>query len=153
MDPLFNLYDRAWPLRTYQPPNPPAKFVFGDDYPGGRCGKALDSMLSSGCIVSGGRVKHCVLSPKVYVHSWAEVDDSVLMDGVDVGRHCRIRRAIIDKGVAIPPGTVIGYDLEQDRTRFTVTESGIVVIPKYAHVPNPAGIVCLSPAVPEPHKA
>lgn len=153
IDPLFNLYDRGWPLRTYQPPNPPAKFVFGDDYPQGRCGKALDSIVSPGCIVSGARVKHSVLSPRVNVHSWAEVEDCVLMDGVDIGRHCRIRRAIIDKGVAIPPRSVIGYDLEQDRQRFTVTDSGIVVIPKYAHVANPEGIVCLAPTVPEPHKA
>jgi len=153
IDPLFNLYDRGWPLRTYQPPNPPAKFVFSDDHLHGRCGKALDSIVSPGCIVSGARVKHSVLSPRVHIHSWADVEDSVLMDGVDVGRHCRIRRAIIDKGVAIPPRSVIGYDLEQDRKRFTVTDSGIVVIPKYARVPNPEGIVCLAPSVPEPHKA
>jgi len=152
VDPLFNLYDTGWPLRTYQSPDPPAKFVFADDYPDGRCGKAVDSIVSPGCIISGGRLKRCVLSPKVYIHSWAQVDDSVLMDGVNVGRHCRIRRAIIDKGVSIPPRSVIGYDLEQDRKRFMVTDSGIVVIPKYAHVPNPAGIVCLSPSVPEPHK-
>ncbi len=152
VDPLFNLYDRGWPLRTHQPPYPPAKFVFADVNPDGRCGQALDSIVSPGCIVSGGHLKRCVLSPKVHIHSWARVEDSVLMDGVDVGRHCKIRRAIIDKGVAIPPHTVIGYDREQDRTRFTVTDSGIVIIPKYAHVANPAGIVCLSPPVPEPHK-
>lgn len=152
VDPIFNLYDRAWPLHTYQSPEPPAKFVFADDYPGGRCGRALDSVVSPGCIVSGGRLNRCVLSPKVYIHSWAEVDDSVLLDEVEVGRHCKIRRAIIDKGVSIPPRSVIGYDLEQDRKRFTVTDSGIVVIPKYTPVPNPAGIVCLSHAVPEPHK-
>jgi glucose-1-phosphate adenylyltransferase len=153
IDPLFNLYDRGWPLRTFQPTNPPAKFVFGDEHPHGRCGRAVDSIVSPGCIVSGARVKHSVLSPRVHVHSWADVEDSVLMDGVDVGRHCRIRRAIIDKGVAIPPHSVIGYNLEQDRKRFTVTESGIVVIPKFSHVPNPAGIVCVAAAVPEPHKA
>jgi glucose-1-phosphate adenylyltransferase len=153
VDPIFNLYDRDWPLRTYQSPEPPAKFVFADDFPGGRCGKALDSIVSPGCIVSGGRLNRCVLSPKVYIHSWAQVDDSVLMDEVEVGRHCnKIRRAIIDKGVSIPPRTVIGYDREVDRARFTVTDSGIVVIPKYTHVPNPAGIICLSPSVPEPHK-
>jgi glucose-1-phosphate adenylyltransferase len=150
VDPHFNLYDRDWPLRTYQSSDPPAKFVFGDDFPHGRCGKAVDSIVSPGCIVSGGRLKHCVLSPRVHIHSWAEVDDSVLADGVEVGRHSRIRRAIIDKGVSIPPHSVIGYDLEHDRKRFTVTESGIVVIPKYAHVPNPAGIVSISPATPEP---
>ena len=144
VDPIFNLYDRDWPLRTYQSPEPPVKFVFADDFPGGRCGKALDSVVSPGCIVSGGRVRRCVLSPNVCIHSWAQVDDSVLMDEVDVGRHCKIRRAIIDKGVSIPPHSVIGYDLEQDRKRFTVTDSGIVVIPKFAEIPNPAGIVCLS---------
>ena len=153
VDPIFNLYDRDWPLRTYQSPEPPVKFVFADDFPGGRCGKALDSIVSPGCIISGGRVNRCVLSPKVYIHSWAQVDDSVLMDEVEVGRHCKIRRAIIDKGVSIPPRSIIGYDLEADRARFTVTDSGIVVIPKYAHVPNPAGIVCLSSTVPEPQKA
>lgn len=153
VDPIFNLYDRAWPLRTFQSPEPPAKFVFADDFPGGRCGKALDSIVSPGCIVSGGRLNRCVLSPKVYIHSWAQIDDSVLMDEVEVGRHCKIRRAIIDKGVSIPPRSVIGYNLEEDRKHYTVTDSGIVVIPKYAHVPNPAGIVCLPPAVPEPHKA
>lgn len=153
VDPIFNLYDRGWPLRTYQPPDPPAKFVFADDHGDGRCGKAVDSIVSAGCIISGGRLKRCVLSPRVHVHSWAQVEDSVLMEGVDVGRHSRIRRAIIDKGVAIPPRSVIGYDPEQDRQRFTVTDSGIVIIPKYSHVPNPDGIVCLSPSVPEPHKA
>lgn len=153
VDPIFNLYDRGWPLRTYQPPDPPAKFVFADDQGDGRCGKAVDSIVSAGCIISGGGLKRCVLSPRVHVHSWAQVEDSVLMEGVDIGRHSRIRRAIIDKGVAIPPRSVIGYDPEQDRQRFTVTESGIVIIPKYSHVPNPDGIVCLSPTVPEPHKA
>ena len=153
VDPIFNLYDRAWPLRTYQSPEPPAKFVFGDDYPGGRCGKAIDSMVSPGCIVSGGRVKRSVLSPNVHIHSWAQVDDSVLMAGVEVGRHCKIRRTIIDKGVSIPPHTVIGYDLDQDRKRFTVTDSGIVVISKYTQVPNAAGIVCLPQSIPEPQKA
>jgi glucose-1-phosphate adenylyltransferase len=149
VDPIFNLYDRAWPLRTYQASEPPAKFVFGDDRHDGRCGRAMDSIVSPGCIVSGGRVRRSVLSPKVYVHSWAEVDDSVLMDGVEIGRHCRIRRAIIDKGVCIPPRSVIGYNLEEDRQRFSVTESGIVVIAKHARVPNPAGIVCLTHPHPE----
>ncbi len=149
VDPIFNLYDRAWPMHTYQAPDPPAKFVFADDRPDGRCGKAIDSIVSPGCIISGGRVRRCVLSPKVCIHSWAQVEDSVLMDGVEVGRHSRIRRAIIDKGVSIPPHSVIGYDLEQDRKRFTVTDSGIVVIAKYALVPNPAGIVCLSSPHPE----
>jgi glucose-1-phosphate adenylyltransferase len=153
VDPLFNLYDPKWRVRTHHSADPPAKFVFADDTPKGRCGKAVDSIVSPGCIISGGRLNRCVLSPRVCVHSWAQVEDSVLMDGVDIGRHCKIRRAIIDKGVAIPPHTVIGYDAEQDRARFTVTESGIVVIPKYTHVANPAGIVCLTHTLPEPHKA
>ncbi len=152
VDPIFNLYDLAWPLHTYHPPAPPAKFVFAEDHPGGRCGKAVDSIVSPGCIVSGGRVQRCVLSPRVYVHSWAQVEDSVLMDDVSVGRHCRIRRAIIDKGVAIPPRTEIGYDLERDRKLFTVTDSGIVVISKYTQVPSAAGVVCLAPTDPAPPK-
>ena len=136
VDPHFNLYDRDWPLRTYQAADPPAKFVFGEDFPGGRCGKAVDSIVSPGCVISGGRINHCVLSPRVHIHSWAQVDDSVLGDGVEIGRHCKIRRAIIDKGVSIPAHTTIGYDLEQDRKNFTATDSGIVVIPKYAQVGN-----------------
>jgi glucose-1-phosphate adenylyltransferase len=137
VDPIFNLYDRAWPLRTYQGSNPPAKFVFADDVPHGRCGKALDSIVSSGAIVSGGIVRRSVLSPNVVINSWAEVTDSVLMDGVVVGDFCRIHRAIIDKGVVIPPGTVIGCKPEEDRKRFFVSPGGVVVIPKYAEVAGP----------------
>lgn len=153
VDPICNLYDRAWPLRTHHSPEPPAKFVFGDESHGGRCGRAIDSIVSPGCIISGGRVRRCVLSPKVCIHSWAQVEDSVLLEEVSVGRRCRIRRAIIDKGVSIPPGTVIGFDLEQDRKRFTVTESGIVVIPKFSPLASPSGIVCVSSDTPEQHKA
>jgi glucose-1-phosphate adenylyltransferase len=153
VDPIFNLYDRDWPLLTYQGPHPPAKFVFANEAPvGGRCGKALDSVVSPGCIVSGGVVRNSVLSPNVHMHSWSEVTESVLMDGVDVGRHCKIRRAIIDKNVVIPPRTVIGYDPEEDRRRFFVSPSGIVVIPKYSLVPNPEGVVCVTDTVPEPQK-
>lgn len=130
--PELNLYDETWPIRTYQPQSPPPKFVFAD--PSGsnpRMGQALDSMICSGCIVSGGQVRRSILSPKVRVNSWATVEDSILFDGVDIGRHSRIRRAIIDKGVKIPERTEIGYDSEQDRARgFTVTDSGIVVIAK-----------------------
>jgi glucose-1-phosphate adenylyltransferase len=152
VDPIFNLYDRDWTLRTYQGPYPPAKFVFADDYPNGRCGKALDSIVSAGCIISGGIVRNSVLSPRVYIHSWAEVDQCVLMDGVDVGRHCKIRRTIVDKDVIIPPRTVIGYDREEDKKRFFVSESGIVVIPKYSVIPNPEGFVCINDTVPEHQK-
>jgi glucose-1-phosphate adenylyltransferase len=133
VDPVLNLYDRAWPIRTYQPQLPPPKFVFRDDVAGDhtRRGEAHDSMVCQGCIVSGGHVRRSILSPSVRVNSYALVEDSILFTGVDVGRHSRIRRAIIDKDVKIPAGTTIGYDLENDRQRgFTVTEQGVVVIAK-----------------------
>jgi glucose-1-phosphate adenylyltransferase len=131
VDPHFNLYDHDWPLRTLPRQLPPAKTVFAQEQPGGRLGIILDSMVCGGVIVSGGRVERSVLGPEVRVNSWATVTDSVLMDGVDVGRHARVRRAIVDKGVQIPAGTVIGFDPEEDRRRFTVSESGIVIIPRY----------------------
>jgi glucose-1-phosphate adenylyltransferase len=147
VSPIFNLYDPEWPIRTYQPQHPPAKFVFAQEYVGGRMGVALDSMVCGGCIVSGGRVRRSILSPRVRVNSFAHVEDSILFDGVDVGRHSRIRRAIIDKYVQIPPRTEIGYDLEKDRKLFTVTESGIVVIPKGMQIkPSPVR-VSMRPAV------
>jgi glucose-1-phosphate adenylyltransferase len=133
VDPVLNLYDKEWPIRTYQPQLPPPKFVFSAEGPGesARRGEAHDSMVCQGCIISGGHVRRSILSPNVRVNSWAVVEDSILFDGVDVGRHCRIRRAIIDKDVKIPPRTTIGYDLEYDRQRgFTVTEQGVVVIGK-----------------------
>ncbi len=130
VDPLLNLYDKAWPIRTYQAQNPPAKFVFAQEKKDGRLGIALDSIVAHGCIVSGGRVQNSVLSPNVRVNSYSEVLDSILMENVDIGRHCRIRRAIIDKDVVIPPKTEIGYNLEKDRQRYHVTPSGIVVIAK-----------------------
>jgi len=132
VDPVLNLYDRDWPIRTYQPQLPPPKFVFRDE--GGdtvRRGEAHDSMVCHGCIISGGHVRRSILSPNVRINSYALVENSVLFDGVDVGRHCRIRKAIIDKEVKIPPHSTIGYDLNHDRTRgFTVTEQGVVVIAK-----------------------
>jgi len=137
VSPVFNLYDPDWPIRTYQPQNPPAKFVFAQEYEGGRLGIALDSMISGGCIISGGRVRRSILSPRVRVNSFSVVEDSILFDGVDVGRHCRIKNAIIDKYVKIPQGMEIGYNLEQDRRLFTVTDSGIVVIPKDAKIDPP----------------
>jgi len=130
VDPLFNLYDQTWPIRTYQGQFPPAKFVFADDYEGGRMGIALDSIVCGGCIISGARVQNSVLSPNVLVQDHAEVRESVVMENVVIGEHCRIRRAIIDKDVSIPPKTEIGYDPDADRTRFTVTESGLVAISK-----------------------
>jgi glucose-1-phosphate adenylyltransferase len=129
VDPVFSLYNSEWPIYTIQHNHPPAKFVFANEREN-RVGKATDSLVSEGCIVSGGQVHHSILSPRVRVNSYASVEDSILFDDVNVGRHCRIRRAIIDKHVEVPPGTQIGYDLEEDRRRFHVTESGIVVIPK-----------------------
>ncbi|MCK9420053.1 MAG: glucose-1-phosphate adenylyltransferase [Nitrospirae bacterium] len=134
VDPLLNLYDKAWPIRTYQAQNPPAKFVFAQEKKDGRLGIALDSIVAHGCIVSGGRVQNSVLSPNVRVNSYSEVLDSILMENVDIGRHCRIRRAIIDKDVIIPPKTELGYNLEKDRQRYHVTPSGIVLIAKGTEV-------------------
>jgi glucose-1-phosphate adenylyltransferase len=126
VNPEFNLYDPEWPLRTYQPQAPPAKFVFAES--GVRCGQALDSMISPGCIVSGSSIYGSVLCPNVRVHSFCHIEQSILMPGVRVGRHARIKRAIIDRDVLIPRGAMIGYDLEEDRRRHTVTESGVVVV-------------------------
>jgi glucose-1-phosphate adenylyltransferase len=133
VDPVLNLYDASWPIRTFQPQNPPPKFVFNADGPAGqaRRGEALDSIVCSGCIVSGGQVRRSILSPRVRVNSYAVVEDSILFDGVDVGRYCRVRRAIVDKEVKLPPYTVLGYDTEFDRRRgFTITDAGIVIVPK-----------------------
>jgi glucose-1-phosphate adenylyltransferase len=128
IEPVLNLYDRAWPIRTYQPQLPPPKFVHSEY---DRRGEAHMSMVCNGCIVSGGHVRHSILSPNVRVNSYAHVESSILFDGVDVGRSCRLRKVIVDKEVRIPQNTVIGYDLEHDRQRgFTVTEGGVVVIAK-----------------------
>ncbi|WP_043430220.1 glucose-1-phosphate adenylyltransferase [Cystobacter fuscus] len=129
VDPVFNLYNDRWPIYT-QPNNfPPAKFVFAD-HEHKRVGHAMDSLVSEGCIISGGHVKRSVLSPKVRVNSFSEIEDSLLFENVTIGRRCRIRRAIIDKNVEIPQETTIGYDIEEDRRRFHVTSGGVVVIPK-----------------------
>jgi glucose-1-phosphate adenylyltransferase len=137
VNPLLNLYDDVWPIRTFQPNLPPPKFVFGSrDYDGDRKGMAIDSVICSGTIISGGRVERSIVGPMVRVNSFSHVGDSILFDGVEVGRHCRIRRAIIDKGVRIPPGTEIGYDLEKDRRLgFTVSDNGIVTIGKAESFP------------------
>jgi glucose-1-phosphate adenylyltransferase len=126
VNPEFNLYDPEWPLRTYQPQAPPAKFVFAEA--GQRCGQALDSVISPGCIVSGSSIFGSVLCPNVRVHSFCHIEQCILMPGVRVGRHARIRRAIIDRDVLIPRGALIGYNTDEDRKRHTVTESGIVVV-------------------------
>ena len=130
VDPVFNLYDKDWPIRTLQEQFPSAKTVFSGEEITGRVGLVLDSVVSNGCIVSGGRVQRSILSPNVRVNSYSQVYDSILMEGVNVGRYARIKRAIIDKDVDIPQGMVIGYDLEEDKKRFYVTESGIVVVAK-----------------------
>jgi glucose-1-phosphate adenylyltransferase len=130
-DPVLNLYDRAWPIHTNQPQLPPPKFVFAEPGPGSRRGEAHDSMVCQGCIVSGGHVRRSILSPNVRVNSYSLIEDSILFSSVNVGRHCRIRKAIIDKDVKIPERTTIGYDLEHDRRRgFIVTDQGVVVIAK-----------------------
>jgi glucose-1-phosphate adenylyltransferase len=128
VNPEFNLYDPEWPLHTHQVQAPPAKFVFADE--GRRCGRALDSIISAGCIISGSSVRGSVLCPNVRVHSFCEVEQSILMPGVRVGRHARVRRAIIDRDVFIPRGAQIGYNDEEDRRRHTVSERGIVVVTK-----------------------
>jgi glucose-1-phosphate adenylyltransferase len=131
IDPFFNLYGTMWPIRTFQRQYPPAKFVFNQPDPRQpRTGTAVDSVVSHGCIISGGTVRSSVLSYNVTVRSWAEVDESVIMDDVEVGRHCRIKKTIIDKNNIIPPGTQIGIDPQEDRKRFHVTPRGIVVVPK-----------------------
>ena len=126
--PVFNLYNEAWPIYTNYGPQPPAKFVHGS---GDRVGHALNSAVSPGSVVSGATISDSVLSPRVRVHSFSHVTQSVLLDGVEVGRSCQIHRAIIDKGVFVPAGVHIGIDHDHDRARgFTVTDSGLVVVGK-----------------------
>jgi glucose-1-phosphate adenylyltransferase len=125
--PEFNLYDQHWPIRTKVTQQPPAKFVFAQE--GRRMGVAVDSVVSAGCIVSGGRVLHCVLSPGVRVNSYCEVEYSILMPGAEIGRYSRVRRAIVNTGVKVPESSVIGFDLEADRAKgYHVTDGGIVVV-------------------------
>jgi glucose-1-phosphate adenylyltransferase len=131
IDPQFNLYDKGWPIRTYVRSHPPAKTVFAFEQEG-RVGVAINSIISQGSIISGGKVRNSILSPEVRINSFSQVESCILMNGVDVGRHARLNRVIIDKNVHIPPGTEIGYNLEEDRRRFTVTDSGVVVIPRNA---------------------
>jgi glucose-1-phosphate adenylyltransferase len=126
VNPEFNLYDPEWPLRTYMPQAPPAKFVFAEE--GRRCGQALDSIISGGCIISGSRVSGSILCPNVRVHSFCEILQSILMPGVRIGRHARLRRTIVDRDVLIPRGALIGFNAEEDRRRHTVTEGGVVVV-------------------------
>ncbi|MDR2838608.1 MAG: glucose-1-phosphate adenylyltransferase [Azonexus sp.] len=123
--PELNLYDRDWPIWTYQEQLPPAKFVFDDD---GRRGQAIDSMVSGGCIISGAELKRSLLFSSVHIHSWASVTDSVLLPGVDVGRHAVLRRCVIDKNTRIPEGMQIGVDAAEDRRRFHVSSGGVVLV-------------------------
>jgi glucose-1-phosphate adenylyltransferase len=125
--PEFNLYDQRWPIRTHLLQQPPAKFVFAQE--GRRMGVAIDSIVSGGCIVSGGRVVRSILSPGVRINSYCEVESSILMHEAEVGRYSRVRRAIIGPNVRIPESSVIGYDLQEDRAKgWHVTDSGIVVV-------------------------
>jgi len=129
VSPIFNLYDKKWPIRTYEGQYPPAKTVFADEDKG-RAGKALDSIICSGVIISGGRIERSILSPGVRVNSYAEVTESILFHDVTIGMRAKVKKAIIDKGVRVPDGMKIGYDLEKDSKRFYISEDGVVVIPK-----------------------
>jgi glucose-1-phosphate adenylyltransferase len=128
--PELNLYDYDWQIRTHQGQYPPAKFLHSDSSEGGRMGIAVDSIVSTGTIVSGGRIQRSVLSPRVRTNSYSYVFESILMEDVDVGRYAKLRRVIVDKGVTIPPRTQIGYEPDEDAKRFTITEGGVVVVPK-----------------------
>ena len=125
VSPIFNLYDASWPLHSWQRQYPPVKTVFADPE---RMGVALDSIVAGGSIISGGRVRQSVLGYDVRVNSFSEIEESIIFNHVSIGRHCRIRRCIIDRHVQLPEGTVIGHDLEADRARYSVSENGIVVV-------------------------
>ena len=138
VSPVFNLYDKAWPIRTHQRQYPPAKFVFSEP---GRTGMAVDSVVSSGCIISGATVRRSVISPDVRVNSYAEVESCIIFSHVNIGRHCRIRRAIVDRDVHIPEGSVIGYDAEEDKRNYFVTDTGITVVTRdYSLFESPVAV-------------
>jgi glucose-1-phosphate adenylyltransferase len=136
-DPGLDLYDADWPIRTYQGQYPPAKMVFTLGNPGKRFGICMDSIVSGGCTIKGGRVQNSLLSPQVHIDTYSQIRDSILMENVNIGSYCKIKRVIIDKGVNIPSETEIGYNLEEDKKRFFVTDSGIVVIARRMIVPSP----------------
>jgi glucose-1-phosphate adenylyltransferase len=129
VSPVFNLYDKSWPIRTRVRQYPPAKFVFGEP---GRSGMAINSVITAGVIISGASVSNSVLSQDVRVNSYSDVDASIIFSHVNIGRHCRIRRAIIDRDVHIPEGTVIGYDPMEDKRRYFVTPSGLTIVTREA---------------------
>jgi glucose-1-phosphate adenylyltransferase len=131
VDPQLNLYDEHWPIRTHHPAYPPPKFVFADEGPDGRRGEATDSLVCPGAILSGGGVHRSVIGPGVRVNSYSRVEESILFEGVDIGRHAVVRRAIIDKDVRVPPGARIGLDPDEDAARgLTVSGAGVTVVPK-----------------------
>lgn len=125
ISPELNLYDRDWPIWTYQRQAPPAKFIFDDE---GRRGMAVDSMVAGGCIVSGSYVRHSLLFSNVHVHSFSHIEDTVIFPDAEIGRHCTIRKAVIDKGCIVPPNTRIGVDAAEDAARFHVSEEGVVLV-------------------------
>jgi glucose-1-phosphate adenylyltransferase len=143
VSPTFNLYDKAWPIRTRAYQYPPAKFVFGEP---GRTGMAINSIVSAGSIVSGAVVRNSVLSHDVRVNSYADVDSSIIFSHVNIGRHCRVRHAIIDRDVHIPDGTVIGYDPVEDRKNYFVSTHGLTVVARdYSVYENPVSPDFLQP--------
>jgi len=130
VDPIFNLYDIDWPIRTYHEQLSPAKTVFSELFPGGRCGTVLDSLVSNGCIISGARIERSILSSNVRIDNYSEVFDSILMAGVRIGKNVKIRKAILDKSVIVPDGKHIGYNLDADAKQFVISEKGVVVAHK-----------------------
>jgi len=138
VSPVFNLYDKAWPIRTHQRQYPPAKFVFGEP---GRTGTAVDSIISAGCIVSGASVRTSILSPDVRVNSYSSLDECIVFSHVNIGRHCKVRRAIIDRDVHIPEGSEVGFDPEEDKKKYFVSESGITVVTRdYSLFESPVSV-------------
>jgi glucose-1-phosphate adenylyltransferase len=140
VDPSLNIYNRSWPIRTVSYSDAPSKFVFDEE---GRRGMTLNTIVAEGTIISGSIIRGSVIGRNVRIHSYCQIDDSVIMNRVEIARGCRIRRTIIDKNVYVPPETEIGYDIERDRERYFVTDSGIVVIAReeprqsWSPIPNP----------------
>ncbi len=142
VSPPLNLYNHKWPIKSHSPQLPPAKFVFADSV-SQRMGLATDSMVAAGCIISGGTIHRSLLFPRVRVNSFSHIEECVLMDGVEVGRHARLKRVIADKGVKIPSRIEIGFDEEEDRRRFHVSDGGVVVLPKGVEIPSVPSRVAL----------